>query len=348
MKRFSNCFFRKGKGIKINILRKVAIATRKSLKLLVLIFLSAIILIGIVVLFYNPTYEVSLNGEIIGYTSNKSVLQEKINKYISEDEENNIAFKQIDAMPTYELCLLKKNVNTNDEEIYSKVTEGATPYYKYYAITDDKKEKFYVATFKDAEEIIDELEEKNSANKDDLGILEKYGKELKTFTDVKKCVSELYEKKVVKPKTIYATASASNYSTGSSSGKVDLGISLITPVSGIITSRYGSNDSVRDHTHAGIDVAAPYGTPIKAVASGTVTYSGNAGDGFGNYIIISHGNGVQTVYAHCSQLLAYKGQKVRQGEVIAKVGSTGNSTGNHLHLEVRKNGITYNPQNYVY
>ena len=65
-------------------------------------------------------------------------------------------------------------------------------------------------------------------------------------------------------------------------------------------------------------------------------------------IKISHGNGVETVYAHCSQLIATKGQKVSQGQVIAKVGSTGNSTGPHLHLEVRKNGTILNPQNYVY
>lgn len=332
----------------INILRKVAITTRKSIKLMVLIILSAIILIGLVVLFYSPTYEVSLNGEIIGYTSNKSKLQAKINEYTSEDEENNIAFKQINAMPTYKLCLLKKDIETNDEEIYSKVTEDSTSYYKYYAITEDKKEKFYVSTFKDAEKILDELEDKDSANYDDLGILEKYGKELKDFTDIETCVSKLYEKKVVVQRATYSTPSASNYSSGVSSSKVSLGISLINPVSGVITSRFGSNDSVRDHSHTGLDISAPYGTPIKAAASGTVTYSGNANDGYGYYVIISHGNGVITLYAHCSQLLVSKGQTVRQGEVIAKVGSTGNSTGNHLHLEVRKNGITYNPQNYVY
>ena len=65
-------------------------------------------------------------------------------------------------------------------------------------------------------------------------------------------------------------------------------------------------------------------------------------------IIISHGNGVQTVYGHCSQLIAKKGQSVSQGKVIGKVGSTGNSTGPHLHLEVRVNGVLQNPQNYVY
>ena len=113
-------------------------------------------------------------------------------------------------------------------------------------------------------------------------------------------------------------------------------------------SRFGSNDSVRSHTHTGLDIAAPKGTPIKAASSGTVTYSGNANDGYGNYVVISHGNGVQTVYAHCSRLLVSKGQHVSQGEVIAKVGSTGNSTGNHLHLEIRKNGVSYNPQYYLY
>lgn len=332
----------------INILRKVAITTRKSIKLLILIFLSAIVLVGLVVLFYNPTYEVSLNGEVIGYTSNKSELQGRINSYISENEEKNIAFIQIDAMPTYELCLLKKDVETNDDEIYSKVIDNSTPYYKYYAITEDKEEKFYLASFKDAEKVIDELEEKDSANADDLGIIEKYGKKLKKFTDVEKCVSKLYEEKVVVRTVTYSYAPASNYSTGSSYSNASLGISLINPVSGVITSRYGSNDSVRDHTHAGLDIAAPYGTAIKAAAAGTVTYSGNAGDGFGNYVIVSHGNGVTTVYAHCSSLLVSAGQSVSQGELIAKVGSTGNSTGNHLHFEVRKNGVTYNPQNYVY
>ena len=311
-------------------------------------FLSAIILIGLVVLFYNPTYEVSLNGEVIRYTSDKSILQEKINDYIAKDEEKNIAFIQINAMPTYELCLLKKDVETNDEEIYTKVTEDSTPYYKYYAITEDKEEKFYVSTFEEAEKVIDELEEKESANEEKIGIIEKYGKELKEFTDVEKCVSELYEKKVIVQKSTYTAPSASNYTSGSSSAKVSLGISLINPVSGVITSRFGSNESVRDHTHSGLDISAPYGTAIKAAASGTVTYSGNANDGYGYYVIISHGNGVSTVYAHCSQLLVSAGQKVSQGEVIAKVGSTGNSTGNHLHFEVRKNGITYNPQNYVY
>ena len=69
---------------------------------------------------------------------------------------------------------------------------------------------------------------------------------------------------------------------------------------------------------------------------------------YGEYIIITHGNGVQTLYGHCSELCVSQGQYVSQGQVIAKVGSTGNSTGPHLHFEVRVNGTLYNPQNYVY
>ena len=326
---------------KIGILKKIAITTRKSIKLIVLMFLSAVILLALVVLFYNPTYEVRLNGEVIGFTADKSKLQEKINDYTSGNEKENIAFVQIDAMPTYKLCLLKKDVNMNDDEIYNKVTEDGTPYYKYYAITDDKKEKYYVSSFKEAEEVIDKLEDKDSANQDELGIVEKYDKKIKEFTSVEKCVAKLYEEK---PVVVY---SGNAYSSGSSSGYVNLGINLINPISGIITSRYGSNDSVRDHTHAGLDIAAPTGTAIKAAASGTVTFSGWSG-GYGYCIKLDHGNGVTTVYAHCSQLIASVGQSVSQGQIIAKVGSTGNSTGSHLHLEVRKNGVTYNPQNYVY
>lgn len=345
----------KNKGVfMINIIGKVAVVVRTSVRFIVLVILAALLIVSGVVLFYHPTYAVSLNGELVGYTENKSDLQERINEYISANEKENVAFVQVDAMPTYELCLLKKDITTNDEEIFSKVTENGTKYYKYYAITDDKKEKLYVATFKEAEDVVAGLKKKQSNNIKDIGIVEKYDTSIKEFTSVEKSISKLYEKKVVVTKsnggssTSYASPSVSNYSSGKSYKKVEIGIALIKPVTGTVWSRFGSNDSVRSHTHSGLDIAAPKGTPIKSAASGKVTYSGNAGDGYGNYVVISHGNGVQTVYAHCSRLLVSKGQQVSQGEVIAKVGSTGNSTGNHLHLEVRKNGIAYNPQNYVY
>ena len=90
------------------------------------------------------------------------------------------------------------------------------------------------------------------------------------------------------------------------------------------------------------------GTPIRAAASGTVTYAQYNSGGYGNLVIISHGNGVQTYYGHCSKLYVKAGQTVSQGEVISAMGSTGISTGSHLHWEVRINGVAQNPRNYLY
>ena len=98
--------------------------------------------------------------------------------------------------------------------------------------------------------------------------------------------------------------------------------------------------------HKGIDLAAPYGTNISASASGTVTTSTHSNSA-GNYIVIAHGNGISTVYMHCSALLVSVGDNVEQGEVIAKVGSTGYSSGNHLHFGVIKNGTYVDPLGYI-
>jgi len=321
---------------------------RTSIKFIVLTIISIFLITGAVAFFYKPTYAVSLNGEIIGYTENKSQLQNRINKYMDGEKEDGVVFRQIDSVPDYTLCLLKKDITTNDDEIYAKVTENGTQYYKYYAITDEKKEKYYVETFKEAEEVIKKLKEKNSVNKNDLGIIEKYDTKTKKFTSVEQCISKLYEKP--KPKVTYVAKSSSissGYVSGYSNKKVNIGITLIRPVSGVITSRFGNRESIRSYAHRGLDIAAPTGTPIKAAAAGTVTSSGY-NSSYGYMIIISHGNGVETVYGHCSKLLVSKGQKVTQGQLIGKVGSTGNSTGPHLHLEVRVNGALQNPQNYVY
>ena len=329
---------------KISSFRKFAMFFRTTIKIVVLTIISAFLVISAVAFFYKPTYAVSLNGEIIGYTENKSDLQNKINQYMEGNTDEGIAFRQINSVPEYTLCLLKKDITPNDDEIYAKVTENGTQYYKYYAITDDKKEKVYVSTFKEAEDVIAKLKKKNSANKKDLGIVEKYDTQTKEFTSVEKCVSKLYEA----PKVTYVASSVySGNVSGTSSAKVNIGINLIRPVSGIITSRFGSYESIRSFGHRGLDIAAPTGTSIKAAAGGTVTVAG-WNNSYGYMVKISHGNGVETVYGHCSKLLVSKGQTVSQGQVIAKVGSTGDSTGSHLHLEVRVNGTLYNPQNYVY
>ena len=117
------------------------------------------------------------------------------------------------------------------------------------------------------------------------------------------------------------------------------------PVSGPVTSPYGPRWGT---FHKGIDIGAGMGTPIAAAGSGTIFFSGQM-DGYGNVILLDHGNGIVTLYAHQSQLIATKGQYVDTGATIGLVGSTGNSTGPHLHFEVRtgSNGVAVDPMGYL-
>ena len=336
------------------MLKKLILHTKRSIKCVLLIIIAAFLLIGVVAYLYKPTYKVILNGEMIGYTENKGKLQNKINDYVKNGDGENVAYVQIDNMPEYQLCLLKKDIVANDEEIYNKVKEQGIPYYRYYAILDNQEEKLYVSNFTEAETIVNQLKEKNSTNVDTITIAEKYETELKDFVSTEEAVSKLF----IKPTKVVQVADTSkskskassgtvNTSTKISGGKASLGISLIKPVSGIITSRFAASSRIRSSAHTGLDIATSTGTPVVAASSGKVTFSGWKGS-YGKMIVITHSNGVQTYYAHCNALYASVGQTVSQGQKIAAVGSTGNSTGPHLHFEIHINGDTYNTQNYLY
>lgn len=137
---------------------------------------------------------------------------------------------------------------------------------------------------------------------------------------------------------------------GASAEHPELGLSdTVTPVSGELTSAFG----YRDHPvngeytfHSGVDLAADKGTAVAAFAAGTVDFVGES-EAYGLYIQLDHGNGVTTFYCHCSELCARKGEQVSAGQTIAKVGDTGNATGAHLHLEIRKDGTLLDPLYYV-
>lgn len=332
-----------------NILRNIKnlfVHIRSSLKFIFLTIVAIIIVIGIISLVYRPMYSVTLNGEFIGYTANKSQLQKRINEYIENENENNIAFIDIQNLPEYSLCLLRKENKTNDDEIFDLVKNSGTTYYEYYAIVEKSEEKYYVSTKEEAEAIIDKLKEKKSTNIDKIAYTQVHSTELKEFSDKDKVVTALY----VKPKVVVAYNGYSTYngqkiiSSATPSATVE-GIGLIKPLSGVITSRYGPRWG---STHKGLDIATSTGTTIAAAAGGTVTFSGWDNYGLGYAVKINHGNGVETVYGHCSKLYVKVGQTVSQGEAICAVGSTGNSTGPHLHLEIRLNGVAQNPQLYLY
>ena len=331
-------------------LKKLYVYIRGTVKFISLVSVATVIIVSAIILIYKPIYKVSLNGETIGYCEDKDALQNKINDYMENGEEGqkNVAFVQIDDMPEYQMCLQKKGITTSDDEIFNKIKSTGITYYRYYTIADDGKEKLSMATFDEAEDTIKELKKKESQNSKDLTILEKYETELPELYTQEKAVAKLYEKKIVVVATMttkYPTTPSSGFSTSRSTinKKVDLGISFVKPVTGVLTSRFGARWG---STHTGTDVGAPTGTSIKAAAGGTVLFSGWKGT-LGKLVVINHGNGVQTYYAHCSSLLVSAGDTVSAGQLIAKVGNTGRSTGPHLHFEIRLNGSALNPQRYI-
>ncbi len=126
--------------------------------------------------------------------------------------------------------------------------------------------------------------------------------------------------------------------------------SFVLPLSGRITSNFGIRNDPFDGKkarHDGTDIAAPKGTEIVAAAGGTVSYVGYDDDGYGKYLKITHSDKVMTLYAHCSEILVSKGDSITAGQTIALVGSTGQSTGNHLHFEIRIDGKAVNAMWYL-
>ncbi len=335
--------------------KKIFVHVRTFIKFISLISIATFLIIVALAFFYKPIYNVTINGEQVGYSANKSKLQKQINNYLEKGEgQANVAFVQVESLPQYKICLLKRNIVTNDDEIFEQIKAQGTTYYKYYAILEDNEEKYYISDFQTAENTINQLKEKNSSNISNISILEKYETETKDFATSEQIVAALY-KEPVQQKTVisktnttrYTAMGSVNTSLKTSGNKVQIGLNLMRPISGTITSRFGARSRIRKSLHTGLDISAPTGTAIKAAESGKVTFSGRKGS-FGNMLVITHENGVQTYYAHCSKLYVSAGKKVSKGETIAAVGSTGNSTGPHLHLEVRVNGVAYNPQNYVY
>ncbi|MDD3363474.1 MAG: peptidoglycan DD-metalloendopeptidase family protein [Syntrophomonas sp.] len=144
-----------------------------------------------------------------------------------------------------------------------------------------------------------------------------------------KIIKEAVDKVVVKGSRTYQVASRG----GGSSGNLDW------PIYGSITQSFGGG-------HTGIDIGGSSGTTIVAAGDGTVSSASYQG-GYGNFVVINHGNGLVTRYAHCSSLMVKAGQHVSQGEAIATRGSTGHSTGPHLHFEVLQSGAFRNPINYL-
>lgn len=292
-----------------------------------------LIIFAIILVKFKPVYTVYLDEEQIGYVGSKNKFENILEENLYNNEEENIAFSDINADIKYECKFIAKDTITNEEKVFAAIKEKTDITYFQYAINVDGEEKAYVKTEEEAkkiqENLLEEFEGKN------IAINTVYTKNLNITSSQQ--IASIAENVILQVKEDEKKEQATIN-----------GVYLaVNPVKGRISSRYGARESIRNHTHKGLDIAAKIGTPIKAVADGKVTYSGVMG-GYGNLIIIDHGNGITTRYGHCSKLYVKLGKQVKAGELIAAVGNTGNSTGPHLHFEIRQNGVYVNPTDYLY
>ena len=296
----------------------------------------------IILIKYKPVYKVKISGEELGYVKNIEAFEETVKESIISSNSKNIDSINITENPEYELKLINRYEATNEEKVIEKIEENVDITYKYYEVALENTKIEQVNTLEEAQELVENIKEEKQEDVD-LSIVEKYTqneeevqtKEIEIAkTEVQEKIAEVQKQKEVEEQE------KNNPSVN--------GIKLaVLPITGTISSRYGVSSHLRKSTHTGLDIAAASGTPIKVVSSGTVTFASYNGS-YGNLVKVDHGNGVETWYAHTSKIYVTVGQKVTAGDVIAAVGSTGNSTGPHLHLEIRINGQHVNPQNYLY
>ena len=296
---------------------------------------------------YKPMYKVSISGQEVGYVENKQAFEETLKEEITENTTKTVEDISLNEEPEYELKFVNRADNTDDTDLVEDLKEEVTVTYKYYEIAVQETVVEKVDTIEEAEELVNEIKEENNSEEINLSIAEKYtqNEEEADTTDLeiaKTNVQETVQNAITQIKEQKEEEERLNALLSINGIKL-----AVTPIEGRITSRYGARSSIRKSTHTGLDISAVKGTDIKVVTDGTVISAEYSGS-YGYLVKVDHGNGVETWYAHTSKMYVKKGDTVKAGDVIAAVGSTGNSTGPHLHLEIRVNGEHVDPQDYLY
>ena len=340
----------------------VKYCTKEVFKTLKVVLIGFSIITIATVIKYKPVYAVTLSGKTIGYVADKEETENKIKDYIN-DKSGNVAFRVATDLPEYKYIFVDRSKEENEQDVLLAVESGIQTTYQTYAIMLDGEKKAEVSSEEEAMQIVEDI--KKDAPKEvemTLGIEKVYSTTLaleskeqaeNELNEIKaEKISEYETKKAEEAKKAEQARIAAmkkayaSTATLAATGEIS-GMSISIPVNGSISSRFGERSSSRSSTHTGLDIAAPMGTGIRPIAAGTVTFAAYNGS-YGNLIKVDHGNGVESWYAHCSALYASVGQTVDSSTTIAAVGSTGNSTGPHLHLEIRLGGTAVNPQNYLY
>lgn len=315
--------------------------------------------IGFMAWKFKFVYMVEMGGVELGLVNDKDKFEKDIKDTLENLEEPVVSAK-LQENPKYSLRLVDKDdIDVDDNYVFAKVEEKIEKTYRYYNIKEDDKLLAKVSTTEEKDNLLKELEEAKQVK--DLKVEEEQTKEyyIISYEEAKQLAStnvdnienekknKLEKEKIEKRNTNIVknirrggTVSASS----SSNASAMLGsLSFRRP----LNSSRVSAGYLGYPGHRGIDFPSPQGTPVMAAESGTVTTVMYSNKSYGNRVIIDHGNGISTLYGHNSTIGVSLGQKVSKGQTIAGVGSTGNSTGNHVHFEIRINGKPINPTSYV-
>lgn len=312
--------------------------------LLVLMFSAVLVT---VLNMYKPTLKVSLNDKFIGYFSSEEEFEDVYNTLVSEKVQIDPNVKVfLESEPTFNTCYIRDKLITSQNVYTSLRAEIKTEYTIYnVAINNEKKMTFnnqdeanrYVTNFKKE---VPKVKSDISVEKvSDLGEITSIEVADNIFKDVVSRNKPVIRKPVVLKSNSYVNTTVSNTTANIAAAQGGIWPTTARYVSSPFGYRGAS-------LHTGMDIAGHYGDPIYAYKTGLVTFSGWGGE-YGYMLKVDHGNGISSWYAHCSRLLVKAGDSVEMGQTIAKEGSTGNSTGNHVHFELRINGKAINPSPYI-
>lgn len=298
-------------------------------------FVTAILATGtmlfVITTHFDSYYEGRINDSFIGYYDSPEQYTEFYNQIEKVRYEGSLKIERsITETPTFERKLVNKNY-ANSFNNYMLIGEHFSEEYVVCSISVNNENKFYVETKEKAEKIVSEIKKEiNKSTKIEITEMRTQDKKfINDATEIAKTKSEVIKKYTLVSRGGYVRTTKGKY--------------IWPTTSNIITSYFGARWG---STHTGLDIGVPMNSPIFAVMAGTVTFAGWNGS-YGYQVKIKHSNGVITTYAHNSKLCVSAGQKVNQGDIIARSGSTGWSTGPHLHIEFIVNGNFKNPLNYL-
>lgn len=358
-----------------NIKKKVKYYSRKAIKYTLITVVLTFILLLIGYLKFKPVFIVKFNGQAIGIVNDSVQVESELDSYLKNPVAP-VAVATIDQKPEFELTFAAKNVETDEVKVKDTIDSNIEKTYKFYEVKLADEVFGVVSSEEEAQKVVNEIKEERGY--DTISYNEMMTKENKTdnFTDVKtkvlakvitvqdeekaKAVEERKAAEEKRQQILLASATVSRGNTESLNRTAERISSVATSTSASASSSLGGMKFINPIAsprwgvgymgysgHSGVDILGG-GNAARASASGTVTTVADLGRrSYGRYIVVDHGNGISTLYAHLSSMSVSVGQRVTAGQTIGITGSTGNSTGPHLHFEIRVNGRHVNPRPYI-